>query len=112
MRAPTYTPRERLAIAVADRVVVRLFHSAIADWTEAEVLPTQYETLADCVRRVQADLASGLQHDHRLARVCLYVAGDHPDHGRMLASVPRCRVPVEVEHPLADPHYPAPRSTA
>lgn len=108
MRPPVYTPRERLAISVADRVVLRL-HSAERGWTETEALPTQHETLADCLRRVQDHLQCMSIIHPELRRAVLYVAGEYGEE-RMLACVPRDSVPPEVQHPLADPHYPLPRS--
>lgn len=113
MRTPTYTPREIAAIAIADRVVVRLFNHTVKEWVEAEVLPTQFESVADCLRRVQADIANGIQHDRRLERACLYVAGDHPLWGRMVAAMPRTSVPSELEHQgtlASDPSYPLPQA--
>lgn len=109
-RTSTYTPREIAAIAIADRVLVRLYTQANG-WVEAEVLPTQFETIADTLRRVQGDIANGIRHDIRLARACLYVAGDHPLWGRMVAAMPRLSVPLELEHQgtlASDPHYPLP----
>jgi hypothetical protein len=106
MRAPTYTPRERLAISIADRVVLRLYTQEHG-WTQTEVRPTQMETLADCLRRVQDHLQCMSIIHPALQRACLYVAGEigHETH---MASVPRDMVPPEVEHPLADYQYPTP----
>ncbi len=116
MRAPTYTPRERACISMADRIVVRLYvrvgggssgQAVTGTWVESEVWPTQHEDLAALLRRVQGDLEHGISMGHHeLRRVCVYAVADHPLWGEMRACLPRVGVPVEVLHPLADPHYP------
>lgn len=113
-RLHVYTPREIAAISMADRVIVRLFNHDIKEWFEAEVLPTQHETTADCLRRVQSDISEGILHDRRLERACLYVACDHPLWGRMLAAMPRSGVPLQLEHQqatAADFAYPLPQES-
>lgn len=112
MRAPTYTPRERACIAMADRVVVRLYAGGV--WHESEVWPTQHEDLAALLRRVQGDIEHGLvMGHHALHRVMICAVADHPLWGEMRAVLPRSGVPDIVQHPLTamvDPHYPLPRS--
>lgn len=107
MRAPVYTPRERLAISVADHVVCKLYSQEFG-WTQTEVRPTQHETLADCLRRVQDHLQIMSRFHPALQRTCLYVAGEIGSETHM-ASVPRDHVPPEIEHPLTDPTYPVVR---
>lgn len=114
MRAPTYTPRERACIAMADRIVVRL-HTQHFGWVESEVRPTQHEDLAALLRRVQGDLEHGIAVGHSsLSRALIYAVADHPLWGEMRAVLPRSGVPDIVQHPLTalvDPHYPIPRSS-
>lgn len=109
MRAPTYTPRERACLVIADRIAVRLY--AGQQWHESLVYPTQHEDLAALLRRVQGDLEYGISMGYsQLQRACIYAVADHPEYGEMRCALPRQGVPAEVEHPLADLHYPVPRS--
>lgn len=109
MRAPTYTPRERACLVIADRVVVRLYSNL--QWHESEVRPTQHEDLAALLRRVQGDIEHGIAMGHReLQRVGIYAVADHPTYGELRCALPRVGVPAEVEHPIADLGYPVPAS--
>lgn len=108
-KPPTYTPRELEAIRHAEHVLLRLHHTGVG-WTEGRVCPGEHETLAQCLRRVQADIHLMREAHPELQRVALYVEGEHPLHGTMMAAVPRDMVPVEIERLTADRHYPVPTS--
>lgn len=120
MRAPTYTPRERACLVIADRIAVRLYVGSGTDlqgqhrpgaWHESLVYPTQHEDLAALLRRVQGDIEHAISMGHRaLQRVCIYAVAEHPDYGELRCALPRAGVPAEVEHPIADLQYPVPAS--
>lgn len=95
MKPPTYTPRELPVLQSATHLVLRLHIDG--EWREKEVRPEGGETLRSLLHRFQLELKQACRHHHDLSRVCLYVATGEGE-SRMLASVPRDAIPVELHH--------------
>lgn len=89
-KAPTYTPREMLALKAADRIVGRL--RIAGEWKEMEFWPMAGQTVRSKLAEVQAEIAA----DPACARICLYV-GAVVNGERMIANVPHNLIPAELE---------------
>ena len=89
-KAPTYTPREILALKAADRVVGRI--RLAGEWREMEFWPLAGQSVRSKLAEVQAEI----QADPACARICLYVGGI-VNGERMIANVPHDFIPAELE---------------
>ena len=90
MKAPTYTPRDLLAFAHADRIVCRVRLNG--EWKEQEFLPAAGQT----VRGKLAEVQAALRHHRDFSQICLYVGG-MVDGQRITASVRHDLMPVELQ---------------
>lgn len=88
-KAPTYTPRELLALEAADRVVARIIIAG--EWKEMEFWPLPGQSVRSRLAEVQAEIVG----NNSLARICLYV-GATVNGERMIANVPHNLIPQEL----------------
>jgi hypothetical protein len=90
MKLPTYTPRDLLAFASADRVVARVWIRG--EWKEQEFFPEPGQSVRDRLRVTQ----EALRHHRDFSKVMLYVAGKHK--GELVkASVRHDHIPEELK---------------
>jgi hypothetical protein len=90
-RDPTYTPREDIALANADCVILRV--RIRGEWHEKEEYPAAGASLLSVLEGIQHQL----RHSPDLRGICLYIGGKDPHTGeRMKAAVPHEWVPENV----------------